>query len=117
MRTAQTNLKLRNNGTPLTAGAGLVAAAPHKPAKPDEAAEVKALVAEATAFVEKQQHARQLEIAARGTLRKPSLLSIGDMLSGAWVTRLIERAPDVPRKQHLRMIQRAKTAPPPPQKA
>lgn len=94
--------------TPLLGGAGLAAAAPRGGALQDEGEEMKAVIAEAKAFVDKQEHKRQEELAARGTLRHASLISLGDMLSGAWVSRLIKRAPDVPRKHHLRMIQRAK---------
>jgi hypothetical protein len=95
------------NITPLLAGAGLAATAP-RAEPPLKGAELKkACEAEAQQFVDAQHAARQAELHARGQLRHTSL-NWADAVSGAWLTRLLERAPNVPRKQHLAMTQRAR---------
>jgi hypothetical protein len=95
----------------LLSGSGLACTAPPPPAAPlSAAAETAAIQAEAEAFVERQQHARQAELAARGTLRT-SALRLSDATSGAWLARLLARAPDVPRKRHLAMAARALNTP------
>jgi hypothetical protein len=95
------------NITPLLEGTGLAATAPRAVAPLKGAELKKACEEEAQQFVDAQQATRQAELHARGQLRHTSL-NWADALSGAWLTRLLERAPNVPRKQHLAMTQRAR---------
>jgi len=91
--------------TPLLAGAGLAATAPREEPMLQGEALQKACEAEAQLFVDAQHLQRQAELHARGHLRHTSL-SLADALSGAWLRRLLQRAPNVPRQQHLAMTRR-----------
>lgn len=91
--------------TPLLAGAGLAVTAPREQPMLQGEALQKACEAEAQLVVDAQHLERQAELQARGQLRHTSL-NLADALSGAWLRRLLQRAPNVPRKQHLAMTRR-----------
>jgi hypothetical protein len=93
--------------TPMLHGPGLARAAPPPP-KPILSAAVMRAQAEAEARreVDKQQEDRAAELAFRSTHR-PARLALEDLTHGAWVMRLLARAPDAPRITHLGMVARA----------
>ena len=93
--------------TPLLSGPGLANAAPPPPQPVQSVAAMRASAeVEARRDVDKQQAARDAELAARSTHR-PARLALEDLVHGVWVARLLARAPDAPRQAHLAMTERA----------